>query len=107
MSPFRHPDFAIALTIDRLAGQALRAGIDMRDLLLVSSGRISSEMLVKARLMQIPIVASRTAPTRVAVELAQMWQVCVVGYVRQGGMRVYTIPGGWGWVIALSTYKGL
>ncbi|MCD4685633.1 MAG: formate dehydrogenase accessory sulfurtransferase FdhD [Anaerolineae bacterium] len=79
-------------TIDRLAGQALRAGIDTRDLLLVSSGRISSEMLVKARLMQIPIVASRTAPTRIAVELAQMWQVCVVGYVRQGGMRVYTHP---------------
>lgn len=79
-------------TIDRLAGQAMRAGIATRDLLLVASGRISSEMLVKARLMQVPIVASRTAPTRVAVELAQKWCMCVVGYVRSGEMRVYTHP---------------
>jgi FdhD protein len=79
-------------TIDRLAGQALREGITTRDLVLVSSGRISSEMLTKARLMQIPIVASRTAPTSIAIQLAQAWQICVVGYVRQGGMRVYTHP---------------
>ena len=77
-------------TIDKLAGKALQAGVDMRDRLLVTSGRISSEMLSKARQMGVPIVASRTAPTSISVGLAQMWNMCVVGYVRQGSMRVYT-----------------
>ncbi|MBN1562574.1 MAG: formate dehydrogenase accessory sulfurtransferase FdhD [Anaerolineae bacterium] len=79
-------------TIDKLAGKALLDGIETRDLMLVSSGRISSEMLSKARQMGIPIVASRTAPTSISVQLAQSWNICVVGYVRQNGMRVYTHP---------------
>jgi len=79
-------------TIDKLAGKALLQRVDTRDLILVSSGRISSEMLGKARQMGIPIVASRTAPTGISVRLAQAWNICVVGYVRQNGMRVYTHP---------------
>jgi FdhD protein len=79
-------------TIDKLAGKALQAGIDTRDAIMVTSGRISSEMLSKARLMGVPVVASRTAPTSVTVDLATAWNICVVGYVRQNGMRVYTHP---------------
>ncbi len=79
-------------TIDKLAGKALQSGIDTRDRIMVTSGRISSEMLSKARLMGVPIVASRTAPTSVTVNLATAWNICVVGYVRQNGMRVYTHP---------------
>lgn len=79
--------------VDKVAGQALLDGIDTRDRILLTSGRISSEMLGKARRMGVPIVASRTAPTSVTVELAEAWHICVVGYVRQGGMRVYT--NGW------------
>jgi FdhD protein len=77
-------------TIDKLAGKAMRARLDMHDRLLVTSGRISSEMLSKARQMGVPIVASRTAPTSISVGLAQAWNICVVGYVRHGSMRVYT-----------------
>ncbi|MCY3867840.1 MAG: formate dehydrogenase accessory sulfurtransferase FdhD [Chloroflexi bacterium] len=76
--------------VDKVAGQALLDGIYTRDRMLLTSGRISSEMLGKARRMGIPLVASRTAPTSVTVELAQAWQICVAGYVRSGGMRVYT-----------------
>jgi FdhD protein len=79
-------------TIDKIAGHALQAGIDTRDCLLISSGRISSEMLGKARRMGVPIVASRTAPTSIAVRLAQAWNICVIGYVRQHRMQVYTHP---------------
>ena len=77
-------------TIDKLAGKALQAGIDTRGRIIVTSGRISSEMLGKARHMGVPIVASRTAPTSITVRLAREWNICVVGYVRQGRMRVYT-----------------
>lgn len=76
--------------IDKVAGQALLKRIDMRDQILLTSGRISSEMLGKARRMGIPLVASRTAPTSVTVELAEAWNIGVIGYVRAGGMRVYT-----------------
>ncbi len=76
--------------VDKVAGQALLAGMATRDRILLTSGRISSEMLGKARRMGIPLVASRTAPTSVTVELAEAWRICVVGYVRSGGMRVYT-----------------
>lgn len=76
--------------VDKVAGQALLDGIYTRDRILLTSGRISSEMLGKARRMGIPLVASRTAPTSVTVELAQAWQICVAGYVRSGVMRVYT-----------------
>jgi FdhD protein len=78
--------------IDKIAGKALLAGIDTRDTLMLTTGRISSEMLTKARRMNVPIVASRTAPTSTAVELAEAWSMCVIGYVRQGGLRVYTHP---------------
>jgi len=79
-------------TVDKIAGKALQAGIDTTDCMVLTSGRISSEMLTKARRMRIPIVVSRTAPTSTAVKLAEAWQICIVGYVRRGGMRVYTHP---------------
>jgi FdhD protein len=78
--------------VDKIAGKALQAGIDTRDGIILTSGRISSEMLNKARRMGVPLVASRTAPTSTAVKLAAVWNICVVGYVRGGSLRVYTHP---------------
>ena len=79
-------------TIDKIAGKAMQANIDTHDCILLTSGRISSEMLTKARRMGIPLVASRTAPTSIAVRLAQAWNICIAGYVRRGSMRIYTHP---------------
>jgi len=78
--------------VDKIAGKALREGIDTRDKIILTSGRISSEMLGKARRMGVPVVTSRTAPTSSAVHLARAWQMCIAGYVRHGGLRVYTHP---------------
>lgn len=78
--------------LDKLAGAALRDGIETRDRIILSSGRISSEMLNKARRMQIPIVCSRTSPTSLSVALAAAWDITVVAYLRQDRMRVYTHP---------------
>ena len=79
-------------TIDKITGKALLESIETRDKILLASGRISSEMVTKARRMAIPIVASRTAPTSFAVQLAEAWGICLVGYVRRGSFRVYTHP---------------
>jgi FdhD protein len=82
-------------TVDKIAGKVIRDGFDPRNSLLVTSGRISSEMIAKAHRMNIPIVVSRTAPTSTAVELAQAWEICLVGYVRQGSMRIYASVPPW------------
>lgn len=79
-------------TIDRLAGRALREGIPTAGTILVTSGRISSEMLAKAARMRSPIAISRTSPTSLSVELATAWNVTLVGYARGASFRVYSAP---------------
>jgi len=79
-------------TIDRLWGMALRRGVDTTGKIIVASGRISSEMLGKAAKMGVPIVVSRTSPTSLSVELAQAWNITVIGYCRGNQFRVYTAP---------------
>lgn len=77
-------------TLDKLRGSALLGGISTRDKVLVSSGRISSEMITKARKMEVPVVVSRTSPTLMSIRLAQAWNITLVGYVRGRQMRIYT-----------------
>ena len=79
-------------TIDRLQGECLRRGIDPQGLILLATGRISSEMIHKAARMGCPIVASRTSPTSLSVGLAQEWNITLCGYVRRNQMNVYAHP---------------
>ncbi len=76
-------------TVDKLAGYCLRRGLPMRDRVLLTSGRVSSEMLAKAARMGTPVVVSRTSPTSLAVDLARAWNITLIGYVRGRGFRVY------------------
>jgi FdhD protein len=80
-------------TIDKLRGTALIRGFETRGMMLVASGRISSEMLLKAAIMGVPIVASRTSPTQLAVTLGERLGITVIGYLRSASMNVYTHPG--------------
>src|SRR3989454_2501846 len=75
--------------VDKIKGEALLRGIPTEDRLLFSTGRISSEMLLKAARMGVPVVASRTSPTEMAVALAEPLGVTVCGYVRPDGLNVY------------------
>jgi FdhD protein len=79
-------------TIDKLTGYCLKHSLDTKDRVLLVTGRISSEMLRKVAMMGCPIVASRTSPTALSVEMARAWGITLVGYVRQGSMRVYSHP---------------
>jgi len=80
-------------TIDRLWGQALQQGIPTEGKILLTSGRISSEMLNKAAKMGVPVAISRTSPTSLSVELAQAWNITLIGYARGQSFRVYAAPG--------------
>jgi FdhD protein len=77
-------------TLDKLRGLALMQAVETRDRILLSSGRVSSEMLLKAARMGVPVIASRTSPTSLSVALAQTWGITLIGYVRQNRMNVYS-----------------
>lgn len=77
-------------TLDKIRGEVLVRGLDTRDQILLTSGRISSEMITKARKMDVPIVVSRTSPTATSVRLAQRWNMTLIGYARAPQLRVYS-----------------
>lgn len=78
--------------LDKLRGAALLEGVATKERILLSSGRISSEMINKARRLETPIVCSRTSPTSLSIALAEAWNMTIVAYLRQDRMRIYTHP---------------
>ncbi len=76
-------------TLDRIAGEALEKGLELSGCLLVTSGRISSEMAGKASQLGIAVLASRTSPTDMAVRLCEQAGMTLVGYLRGGRCEVY------------------
>lgn len=79
-------------TLDKIRGECMFRGISTKDRLVLTTGRISSEMVNKAVKMEVPIVASLTSPTDLGVKLAHTWEMTIVGYVRGDKMNVYTRP---------------
>ncbi len=79
-------------TIDKVVGLCLLNGIETRGRILLTTGRVSSEMMKKAARMGCPIIASRNSPTSLSVAMAQALNITLVGYVRRASMRVYAHP---------------
>ncbi|MDP2719092.1 MAG: formate dehydrogenase accessory sulfurtransferase FdhD [Dehalococcoidia bacterium] len=77
-------------TLDKLAGECLFRNITTSDLVLLTTGRISSEMILKAVRMKVPIVASRSAPLTRSVSLATQLGITVIGYARGNHLEVYS-----------------
>jgi len=78
--------------LDRVIGHGLRTGIDFSRTFIVSSGRISSEMVRKCLIANIPVIISRSATTTLSVEIAEKTGLTVVGFVRSGKMNIYSRP---------------
>jgi len=77
--------------LDKIIGWASAAGrLPLADRLLVVSGRVSYEIVQKAIAAGLPLVAAVGAPSTLAVELAEEFAVTLVGFLRDGGMNVYT-----------------
>ena len=79
-------------TLDKIQGECLLRGLSTKDRLLLTTGRVSSEMLLKAAKMQAPIVVSRHSPTESAVTLARDLGIALVGHARGNRMSVYSHP---------------
>ncbi|KMK76953.1 formate dehydrogenase accessory sulfurtransferase FdhD [Alkalihalobacillus pseudalcaliphilus] len=78
--------------LDKLFGYSLLNQIPIRDKVLVFSGRISSEILTKAAKIGVGIVLSKSAPTDLAIQLANDLNITAVGFIRNGSFNVYSHP---------------
>ncbi len=76
--------------IDKVAGKARMSGYEIERSILMVSGRLSSEMVVKAVMHRVPIVVSRTAPTFLGVKTAFTHGVTLCGFARGDRMNIYT-----------------
>ncbi len=76
--------------VDKIRGACFLEGISLEDKLLLTTGRMSSEIAVKVAKMGVPIVVSRSAPTSLAIDLAERIGLTLIGYVRGEKMTVYT-----------------
>ncbi len=77
-------------TLDKILGECLLRKLPTSNGILLTTGRISSEMLLKAARMQTPIVVSRGSPTERAVRLGRELGITVVGYARSNRLSVFS-----------------
>jgi FdhD protein len=75
--------------LDKVIGAMLLKKCNFSRTFVVSTGRISSDMVLKCSRANIPIVASKGATTSLAVDIAKKTGLTVVGFVRGGRMNVY------------------
>jgi len=76
-------------TFDKIVGRCLLGGVTPRRRVLLTTGRVSSEMLQKAARFGAAMVISRTSPTSLSVELAERWGITLIGYARPDRFDVY------------------
>lgn len=78
--------------LDKVYGDVMKNKIPIRDKVIVFSGRISSEVLLKVSKIGVGILISKSAPTDLALKLADDLGVTAIGFVRGNKMNVYTHP---------------
>jgi FdhD protein len=78
--------------VDKVLGASLTAKLPLNEAIMMVSGRLGFEIAQKAVIAGIPIVASISAPSSLALELADDFQMTVVGFLRGRSMNIYTHP---------------
>ncbi|WP_437342364.1 formate dehydrogenase accessory sulfurtransferase FdhD [Jeotgalibacillus marinus] len=76
--------------LDKIYGYCLKNNISMQGKILVFSGRLSSEILLKVSKIGCEVVLSKSAPTERALELAEELEITTVGFIRNQSLNVYT-----------------
>jgi FdhD protein len=80
--------------VDKLIGKAFMESIPLEDKILLSSGRISGEIMTKIVRSKIPVLITRTAPTCMSITYAEDHGVTLIGFARGNRMNIYTHPCG-------------
>ncbi len=79
-------------TLDKLAGRCLMGGIALPVPVLLTTGRISSEMMQKAARLGAGVVISRTSPSSLSIRMAERRGITLIGYARRHRFNIYTHP---------------
>jgi FdhD protein len=79
-------------TLDKLAGLRLLKPENLSHPMILTTGRISSEMLQKSAHLGAALVISRTSPTTLSIDHAQKLGITLIGYARRGQFSIYTHP---------------
>ena len=77
-------------TLDKIAGLCLVNNVWPQTRILITTGRISSEMLQKAARLRAPILISRTSPSSLSIEMAELYGITLIGYARRHRFNVYS-----------------
>ena len=78
--------------LDKLYGHTLMQRESMTGKLIAFSGRLSSEVVLKCAKIGIGVVLAKSAPTALALEIADELGITAVGFVREGSFQVYSHP---------------
>jgi len=76
--------------VDKVVGAGLLGGVDLGGCVLVSSGRLSGEIVLKAARVGVPVVVSVAGPLESGVRIAEAAGITLVGFVRGRRLNVYT-----------------
>ncbi|CAM3300556.1 formate dehydrogenase accessory sulfurtransferase FdhD [Nosocomiicoccus ampullae] len=76
--------------LDKLYGYCLKNNITVHDKVIIFSGRMSSEVLTKVSKIGVGIVLSKSAPTDLALRLAEDLNITAVGFIRRGMFNIYS-----------------
>lgn len=87
---FKCEDIGLHSAIDKVIGWAMRNGVDMKDCILFTSGRVSREMVKKVIRAGIPVMAGKGTISGRAVQLAKANSLTLIGYARQESLCIFT-----------------
>ena len=76
--------------VDMIVGHGFLRGLPFGDKLLLTTGRLTSEILIKCAKVGIAVLVSRNTATTLAIELAKALNITLIGYVRGGRFTVYS-----------------
>ena len=75
--------------LDKLIGQAILAGQEMSQSVLLLSGRISFELVHKAAVAHLPVIAAIGAPSSLAIDTAEAFDITLIGFLNKDGFNCY------------------
>ena len=78
--------------VDKLIGKAFLKSVSIESKILLTSGRVTSEIMTKAGRNRFPILISRAAPSCMALSYAEDMGITLVGFARGDRMNIYTWP---------------
>jgi FdhD protein len=76
--------------VDKIIGKSIKNGIDLNNYIIITSGRISSEIVYKCLAAGIYTIISRSAPTTKAIEIGDKFGMTIIGFARGSRLNVYT-----------------